>query len=716
MPTRITGTPGDHRPPDVSLILTLHHEGPLLRRTLLSLEDAAHYARRLGITAELVAVLDRPGQSTRQAFDSFESAAFDRRQAVDVDHGSLGLSRNSGVAAAIGRYAMMCDGDDLISFNALAEMTRLADASPPATLVFPEYLFAFGERHHFVRYYPLDMVTPLSFLRAHPFISRVFASLQVFRSLGYVDVRLSPGYAFEDWHFNTECVARGHAIAVARDTMLFYRQRPGSLLAQANALSLRQIPPAALFEPATYRRVAREGYLRTGRAPAAFTQRGHMPTPADLDRPVLRELMKAANHIEPDIDLESTRKSPFFSPVDENVIGVGRAYYEVCGLVEDAGPFDEVFLLPFTGVGGAETFIRNVMFALHECRPDRRLLILLGESPTDASDGHGVPPGSIVIDLGRNWPHLDMASRELIALKLIESVAPEARLHVRDSTFACGFFRTYWPVLGGHPSVFYRFSDAVVRDNGDLFHRATGFNFVSAHLDQLAMVISDTDTLIERDRWRLGVWPDRFHSLPSRRPPLVNEGQVVVRTTRTKRRVLWASRLDWEKRPDLLRHISRHLADVAPGVSIDVFGRAVLGHFDVAAFNGLDNLCYLGSYDGFESLDHGAYDCFLYTSWFDGLPNVVLEAIAAGLPVIAPAVGGIGEMVIDDETGILLPLQGDDDAAARDCAGAVARLVDDPASRTRMARAALRRLKARHSAEAHADRVRAIFFPAEPRP
>ena len=317
------------RPPDVSLILTLHREGALLRRTLLSLEEAACYARRLGITTELVAVLDRPSEPTCHALDAFEHAGFDRLEVVHVDHGSLGPSRNSGIAAARGRYAMMCDGDDLISFNSVAEMARLADGSPPGTVIFPEYLFAFGERHHFVRYYPLDVVTPLSFLRAHPYTSRIFAPLDVFRSIAFLDVRLSPGYAFEDWHFNAECAARGHAIAVARDTMLFYRQRPGSLLAQANTLSVRQIPPSRLFEPATYRRVGREGYIRTGRAPSAFTQAGHAPTPADLDGPVLRALVKAANDIEPDIDIDTVRRSPFFSPVDENVIGVGRAYYEI---------------------------------------------------------------------------------------------------------------------------------------------------------------------------------------------------------------------------------------------------------------------------------------------------------------------------------------------------------------------------------------------------
>jgi glycosyltransferase involved in cell wall biosynthesis len=699
----------------VSLVLTLYEEGPLLRRTLLSLEEAAHYARRLGISTELVAVLDRADEPTRRSFQSFESDSFDRLETLYADNGSIGPSRNSGIAAADGRYLMMCDGDDLISFNSLAEMVRLADSSPPGSVIFPEYLMAFGERHHFVRYYPLDDVTPLTFFRAHPYTSRIFAARDVFRLIGYRDVRLSPGYAFEDWHFNAECVARGHAILTARDTMLFYRQRPGSVLARANELSVRQIPPSPLFEPATFRRVARESYARTGRAPAAFTQAGHMPQPSDLDRPTLRALVKAANAIEPAIEPAIVRQGTFFSPVDEHLIGVGRAYYEICGSVEGAGPFDEVFLLPFEGTGGAETFLRNVMFALHAARPDVRMLIVYGENGAERSRAHQVPPGSTVIDLGRRWPHVDAVSREIVALRLIESVAPTARLHLRDSVFAGGFFRTYWPVLRDHAVVYYRFSDAVSREGEELFHRATGFNFVSAHIERLALVVSDTEMLVDRDRWRIGVRPERFQCLPSRCPPLVNESQIAVRTARRKGRVLWASRLDSEKRPELLFHIAHRLAEAAPGVSIDVFGRAVLEQFDVAAFDDIENLKYRGPYEGFERLDHAAYDCFLYTSWFDGLPNVVLEAMSAGLPVIAPAVGGIAEMVLDDETGILLPAPASDEVAARVYVNAIVRLLEDAALRTRLALTALRRLKARHGAQSHAERVRAIFFATEPR-
>jgi glycosyltransferase involved in cell wall biosynthesis len=56
----------------------------------------------------------------------------------------------------------------------------------------------------------------------------------------------------------------------------------------------------------------------------------------------------------------------------------------------------------------------------------------------------------------------------------------------------------------------------------------------------------------------------------------------------------------------------------------------------------------------------------------DNLPTVVMEAMAAGLPVVSTSIGGIPEMVIQNETGLLVP-PGDVTALA----GAIERLLDD---------------------------------------
>lgn len=63
----------------------------------------------------------------------------------------------------------------------------------------------------------------------------------------------------------------------------------------------------------------------------------------------------------------------------------------------------------------------------------------------------------------------------------------------------------------------------------------------------------------------------------------------------------------------------------------------------------------------------------------DGIPNALLEAMAAGVPVVTTAVSGVPEVVRDGQTGLLV---GPDDPAA--LAATLARLLDDPALSERL--------------------------------
>jgi glycosyltransferase involved in cell wall biosynthesis len=51
---------------------------------------------------------------------------------------------------------------------------------------------------------------------------------------------------------------------------------------------------------------------------------------------------------------------------------------------------------------------------------------------------------------------------------------------------------------------------------------------------------------------------------------------------------------------------------------------------------------------------YGEADAFCLPSERDGVPMALLEAMAAGLPVVATGVGGIGDLVVDGETGVLV--------------------------------------------------------------
>jgi glycosyltransferase involved in cell wall biosynthesis len=83
----------------------------------------------------------------------------------------------------------------------------------------------------------------------------------------------------------------------------------------------------------------------------------------------------------------------------------------------------------------------------------------------------------------------------------------------------------------------------------------------------------------------------------------------------------------------------------------------------------------------------------------DGLPNVLLEALAAGRPVVASRIGGIPEVVVDGDNGLLVP-PGDAGALA----DALQRLAEDPGLRMRLAAGAVSSAS-RHTWSAYGQRL-----------
>lgn len=110
--------------------------------------------------------------------------------------------------------------------------------------------------------------------------------------------------------------------------------------------------------------------------------------------------------------------------------------------------------------------------------------------------------------------------------------------------------------------------------------------------------------------------------------------------------ILWASRFATQKLPNILYDIAKSM----PNQSFHVYGavedscKAILEKLE-----NLPNVTYFGKYDSFAKIANTTkYRAFLYTTQYDGLPNVLIEAISNGLPVITYDVCGIGELIHTD--------------------------------------------------------------------
>ncbi len=97
-------------------------------------------------------------------------------------------------------------------------------------------------------------------------------------------------------------------------------------------------------------------------------------------------------------------------------------------------------------------------------------------------------------------------------------------------------------------------------------------------------------------------------------------------------------------------------------------------------------------------------DVFVLPTWREGFPNVVIEAMAMGLPVVATPVGAIAEIVEDGRSGLLVPVR---DAASLEAA--LRRLIEAPALRLEMGRRAQERALALYSFETVIAQLIAIY-------
>jgi len=119
---------------------------------------------------------------------------------------------------------------------------------------------------------------------------------------------------------------------------------------------------------------------------------------------------------------------------------------------------------------------------------------------------------------------------------------------------------------------------------------------------------------------------------------------------------------------------------------------------------------HLGARVRFLGLRHdvpallGAVDVLVLTSRYEGLPNVVIEAMATGAVAVATDVGGARELLVSGETGFIVP-PGDAQAVA----DAVLAVLRAPESALRTAAAARRRVETEFTVDAMVRRTMELY-------
>lgn len=133
--------------------------------------------------------------------------------------------------------------------------------------------------------------------------------------------------------------------------------------------------------------------------------------------------------------------------------------------------------------------------------------------------------------------------------------------------------------------------------------------------------------------------------------------------TEKKKRLVYVARLTKQKNPEMLIRAFKYFHQKHSDYTLSMYGEGL----DQEYIQDLINKEGLADYILLQGAKKNIWDeivdakCFLMTSWYEGMPNALLEAMCLGLPCVSTKVSGAVDLITNGENGVLVDL--DDDQA-----------------------------------------------------
>ncbi len=189
--------------------------------------------------------------------------------------------------------------------------------------------------------------------------------------------------------------------------------------------------------------------------------------------------------------------------------------------------------------------------------------------------------------------------------------------------------------------------------------------------------------------------------------PLNFEDRLALRAIatagKTKRKWLWVSRVERFKGISILGE----LAKVRSSDEFHIFGPMQ----DSLELLGLDrpNIVWRGILDDVLNADFRAFEAFVFTSFFEGMPNIVLEIAQHGIPMILADVGGLRDTFEESDVIFVNHAKSFEETAAKFGAGLDRLIAMSSAMKAEMARCAYRKVESRHGPSIFSENVSKIL-------
>jgi glycosyltransferase involved in cell wall biosynthesis len=185
----------------------------------------------------------------------------------------------------------------------------------------------------------------------------------------------------------------------------------------------------------------------------------------------------------------------------------------------------------------------------------------------------------------------------------------------------------------------------------------------------------------------------------------IQQGKIPERHTTPTKHVGFIGRLEYQKDPflflDALGHLPDYTATMIGGGSLESAVKQEIAHRDL-----VKRVRQIGALSHQESLQTlPTFDVLLLTSRWEGLPLVVLEAMCAGVPVVAVNVSGLSEIIEHKKNGLLV-----EERSGQDLAWAVRAAVENHELRTEMIHQAYQHVHNHFSEKKMLSEIQKIYF------
>lgn len=384
-----------------------------------------------------------------------------------------------------------------------------------------------------------------------------------------------------------------------------------------------------------------------------------------------------------------------------------RAYWALVDALPDR--IDALFLAPWVRLGGGDQVLLRYIRAYLEARPGDSVVLLTTE-PQESTHLHELPEDVVVVDLATMLgDKVTRLEAEHLLGTVVVQYAP-SMMHVVNSPLGFDTVEVHGRQMAAATAVFV--STFVIERSvhgelsSPLLRRAPDFlDHVTGVIVDHAAIVDQLHELYRVDRRKFLVHHQAVASETA--TPVAAFGKV-PRTLLGRvgvPRILWTARFDRQKRLDVLADVAEGLRDAGVRAEIHFHGEPVIVDEDLDRH--LERLEKAGAVrhppftGGFRSLPLEQYSAFLLTSEWEGIPLLLLDAASSGIPIVAPLVGGIPE-VLDSTTGF--PVSRFD--AVEEYVEAIRSALADPGEARRRGLRAAERVSAEFSWAAFEERVR----------